>query len=52
MVVSDCSKIDPALRPPSPRAEFYHGLRVYHKMAFWKDLSDIDKDPLRCGWKL
>ena len=53
MVVSDCSKIDPALLPPSPRAAFYHslyhGLRVYYQTAVWKDLSDVDKDPLHWG---
>ena len=52
MVVSDCSKIDPALLPTSPRALFYHGLRVYHQIAVWKDLNDADKDPLRWVWKL
>ena len=49
MVVSDCSKIDPALLPPSPRAAFYHGLQVYYQTAVWKDLSDVDKDPLHWG---
>ena len=52
MVVSDRSKIDPALLPPSPRAAFYHSLRVYHQIAVRKGLSDVDKDPLRLGWKL
>ena len=35
MVVSDRSKIDPALLLPSPRAAFYHGLRlrIYHQTA-------------------
>ena len=46
MVASDCSKIDPALIPPSPGAAFYHGLRVYNQIAVWKDLSDFDKDLL------
>ena len=48
MVVSDCSRIDPALLP-SPRAAFYHGLQVYYQTAVWKDLSDVDKDPLHWG---
>lgn len=52
LVVSDCSKNDPALLPSSPSAAFYHGLRVYHEIAVWKDLSDIDKDPLCWRWKL
>ena len=51
MVVSDRSKIDPALLPP-PRAAFYYSLRVYHQTAVWKGLSDVDKDPLHVGWKL
>ena len=33
MVVSHRSKIDFALLPPSPRAAFYHSLRVYHQAA-------------------
>ena len=32
MVASDCWKIDPALLPPSPRAVFFHGSRVHHKI--------------------
>ena len=52
IVVSDRSKIDPALFTPSPRAAFYHGVRVYHQEAVWKDLSEVDKDPLHWGWKL
>ena len=52
MVVSHCSKIDPAFLPPSPRAAFYHGLRVYHQLAVWKDLSDVDKDALHSGMEI
>ena len=36
------SKIDPALFPPSPQAAFLHGLRVYHQIMVWKDLSNAD----------
>ena len=36
MATSDCSKIDPALLPPSLRAAFFHGLRVHHKTVAWK----------------
>ena len=50
--VSDRSKIDPALLPPSPRAAFYHGLRGYDQINVWKDLSDVDKGPLHWDWKL
>ena len=28
MVAADCSKVDPTLLPPSPRAAFYHGLGI------------------------
>lgn len=52
MVVLDCSRIDPALLPLSPCAAFYHGLRYYYQIAVWNDLSNVYKDPLRCGWKL
>ena len=33
MAASDLSKIDPALLPPSPRAAFFHGLRVHHQIV-------------------
>ena len=52
MTASDCSKIDPALLPPSPRATFFHGLRIHHQIVVWKDLSEVDKEPLRWGWKI
>ena len=52
MVASDRSKIDPAILPPSPRAAFYHGLRVYHQVMVRKELSDVDNDPLRWGWTM
>ena len=44
-------KIDPALLPPSPRTAFFHDLRVYHQIVVWKDLSDVNKEPLRWRWK-
>ena len=52
MAASDCSKIDPALLSPSPRAAFFHGLRVHHQIVVWIDLSEVDKEPLRWGWKI
>ena len=52
MAASDRSKIDPALLPPSPRAAFFHGLPVHHQIGVWKDLSEVDKEPLRWGWKI
>ena len=52
MATSYHSKVDPALLPPSSREAFFHGLRVHHQIAVWKDLSDVDKEPLRWGWKI
>ena len=52
MASSDRANIDPAVLPPSPRAAFFHGLRVHHQVLVWKDLSQVDKDPLRWGWKI
>ena len=52
MVALDCWKTDPALLPPSPRAAFFHGVRVHHQIVVWKDLSDVNKEPLRWGWKI
>ena len=52
MLDNDRTKIDPAVLPPSPRAVFYHGLRVYHQVHVWKDLSKVDEDPLRWGWTI
>lgn len=47
MVMSDRSKIDPSLLPPSPRAAYYHGLRVYHQVKVWKNFCDTNQEPLR-----
>ena len=52
MVASDRSKIDLVLLPPSPRAAFFHGLRVHYQIFVWKDLSKVDKKPLRWGCKI
>ena len=52
MVSTDRTKIDPALLPPSPRAAYYHGLRVYHQVLVWKSLANTDINPLIWGWKL
>ena len=51
MATSDRSAIDPSLLPPSPRAAFYHGLRVYNQVKVWRDLRDSDYMPLDWGWK-
>ena len=52
LVNTDRTKIDPALLPPSPRAAYYHGLRVYHQVQVWTKLLNSDKDPLLLGWKI
>ena len=52
MVLSDKSRIDPSNLPPSPRAAFHHGLRVYHQITVWRTLSDSDIEPLKWGWKV
>lgn len=52
MVLSDRANIDPSLLPPTPRAAYYHGLRVYHQMKVWRDLKDSDDMPLDWGWQL
>ena len=52
MVLSDKSHIDPSNLPPSPRAAFYHGLRVYHQIKMWRTRSDSYIEPLKWGWKV
>lgn len=52
MVSVNRAKIDPANLPPSPRAAYYHGLRVYHQLHVWKALSDHDLEPRRWGWRV
>ena len=50
MVASNRLSIDPALLPPSPRAAYFHGLRVYHQINIWRKYTDID--PLEWGWEM
>ena len=52
MVSPHCAGIDPALLLPSPRATYYHGLRIYHQMNVWRKLSDNHIDPLSWGCKI
>ena len=52
MVTSNCSEIDPALLSSSPRGAFFHGLWAHHQIVVWKDLSNVDKEPLCWGWKI
>ena len=52
MIATDRSTIDPSSLPPSPRAAYFHGLRVYHQVTVWRKLSPCDIDPLRWGWDM
>ena len=52
MVGKDRTKIDPSLLPLSPRAAYYHGLRVYYQIRVWEALGDTDLEPIQWGWKL
>ena len=52
MIMSNRAHIDPALLPPSPRAAYFHGLRVYHQLKVWRSLSNSDLEPLDWGWKM
>ena len=52
MIAKDRLVIDPSSLPPSPRAAFYHGLRVYHHINVWRNLLNNDFNPLHWGWRL
>ena len=52
MVMSDRFNIDPSLLLPSPRAAFYHGLRVYHQVKVCRELKNSDCMPLDWGWQI
>ena len=45
MVASKRKIIDPSMLPPTPRAAYFHGLRTYHQIQIWKNLSDKDLNP-------
>ena len=63
MVAADCSKVDPALLQPSPRAVFHHGFRVggwgwvIENKMYTPIMTDIEAGPpdllkvIRCGCK-
>ena len=42
----------PEKLPPTPRAAYYHGLRVHLQVVTWESTGEIDLDPLEWGWKL
>ena len=52
IVLSNRANIDPSMLPPSPRAAYFHGLRVYHQVKVWRELRDTDDMPLNWGWQL
>ena len=52
MVLSRRANIDPSTLPPSQRAAYFHGLRVYHQVKVWRDLRDSDFMPLNWGWQI
>ena len=52
MVISNRSAIDPSILPPSPRAAFFHGIRVYHQVKVWCCLSNIGIEPMNWGWEM
>ena len=41
-----------SILPPSPRAAFFHGTRIYHQIKVWCCLSNIDIEPLNWGWEM
>ena len=45
IISSNRKSIDPAELPPSPRAAYFHGLRVHHQGRVWRNLSIEDKSP-------
>ena len=52
IVLSNRANIDPSSLPPSPRAAYYHGLRVYHQLKVWRELRNSDDMPLNWGWQI
>ena len=51
MVLSNRRQIEPAELPPSPRAAYFHGLRVYHQVQIWAQLRERDMDPQKWGYQ-
>ena len=46
------SRTNPSFLPPTARAAFLHGLRVYHKLKVWQHLLNIGIEPLMWGWQM
>ena len=52
LVSSTKTIVDPARLPPTERASYFHGLRVYHQMKVWINLSKVDLSPTNWGWEI
>ena len=52
MMMANRAEIDPSCLPPSPRAAYFHGLRVYHQLKVWRGLCDTDQEPCRWKWEM
>ena len=52
LVSSTKTLVDPARLPPTERASYFHGLRVYHQMKVWINLSKVDLTPTDWGWEI
>ena len=42
----------PEKLPPTPRAAYYHSLRVHLQFVTWESMGEINLDLLDWGWKL
>ena len=42
--------IAPERLPPTERAAFYHGLRVYFQIIVWSLIKNFEMDALNWGW--
>ena len=42
----------PEKLPPTPRASYYHSLRVHLQVVTWESMGGINLDLLGWGWKV
>ncbi|KAK6168833.1 hypothetical protein SNE40_020007 [Patella caerulea] len=52
MITENLSKLDPRLLPPTPRASYYHSLRVHLQVVRWLQLDDCLLDEKEWGWEV
>ena len=45
-------KVNPVTLPPSPRAVFFHSLRVYLQMKTWKNLDKKETEMTKWEWEV